>query len=229
MRLDKYLSTVTDLSRSQAKKAIKEGKVSVEEQVVLDPAANVSSSATVLLENTVLRSATFRYFMMNKPPGYISASKDRNHITVIDLLEEDNRDRLHIAGRLDINTTGLLLITDDGQWSHRVTSPNRDCKKTYYVETHYAIEPTVIDLFKQGMKLDNEKRATKPAELVLSDSHIAQLTISEGKYHQVKRMFAAVGNKVDVLHRQRIGNIRLDDSLMPGQYRALTAEEVASV
>jgi 16S rRNA pseudouridine516 synthase len=229
MRLDKYLSSVTELSRMQSKRIIKAGKVCVAGEPIRDPRVDVLPQAKVELEGQLLRSATNRYFMMNKPINCVCATKDRQHMTAIDLMDEDNQDQLHIAGRLDLDSTGLLLITDDGIWSHRITSPNNDCKKTYYVETLEPIDPCAVAIFKQGIKLANEMRATRSAELEITDTHIAQVTISEGKYHQIKRMFASVGNKVDVLHRQRIGRIDLDTTLKPGEYRSLTTDEVACV
>ncbi len=229
MRIDKYLAQVTDYSRAQAKKLLKEGAVLVEGVVISDPRYDVSATVAVSVNGRPLRTATPRYFMLNKPEGYISATKDRQHLTVMELLDEDNMEKLHIAGRLDIDTTGLLLITDDGQWAHRVTSPKSDCKKTYWLETADPITEEAKARIEQGIHLDNEKRPTLPAQMELLDEHSARLTISEGKYHQVKRMFAAVGNKVDLLHRERIGDIILDDELDPGEYRTLTSEEVSSI
>ena len=229
MRLDKYLATVTDLSRAEAKKCLKAGLVRVAGAVVTEPRTDVLATATVMLDGQPLRTATARYFMLYKPEGYVSATKDREHLTVLELLDEDNLDQLHIAGRLDIDTTGLLLLTDDGQWSHRVTSPKSDCPKTYLLETVDPINAEAVRQIEQGIQLDNEKRPTLPAQLQLLDEHTARLTIREGKYHQVKRMFAAVGNKVDVLHREKIGDIALDKSLVPGEYRPLTTAEVDSV
>lgn len=229
MRVDKYLATVTDLSRAEAKKRLKASAVTVDGVVVTNPATAIAATAAVALDGIPLRTATPRYFMLHKPPGYISATKDRRHSTVLDLLDEDNLERLHIAGRLDIDTTGLLLITDDGQWSHRVTSPNSGCRKTYYLETEEAIGAAAVATIERGILLDNEKRPTKPATMELIDTHRARLTISEGKYHQVKRMLAAVGNHINTLHRERIGDIVLDATLMPGEYRRLTTAEINSL
>lgn len=226
MRLDKYLASVTDFSRAEAKKLVKAGRVLVSDHAQFDPAYSVEVTSRVSLDGRSLRPATARYFMLHKPPGYISATRDRRHQTVLDLLDEDNLDRLHIAGRLDIDTTGLVLITDDGSWSHRVTSPKAECKKTYLLETADPISAEAVKKIEGGILLDHEKRATLPASVKLLDEHTARLTISEGKYHQVKRMLAAVGNKVDSLHRERIGKIMLDPELLPGEYRELTAEEI---
>ena len=229
MRLDKYLASVTDLSRAESKRILKSSVVTVDGIRTTDPRTAIAEHSVVAIDGELLRSAMARYFMLHKPLGYVSATKDREHLTVLELFDEDNLDQLHIAGRLDIDTTGLLLLTDDGQWSHRVTSPRRDCNKTYLLETTDPITDEAVAKIEQGIHLDNEKRPTKPATMEVVDVQTARLTISEGKYHQVKRMLAAVGNKVEMLHRERIGNIVLDEDLLPGEYRALTAEEVASI
>lgn len=229
MRLDKYIASVTELSRSEVKKAIKAGLVLVDANAANNPAMTISDDSQVELDGQLLRPLAPRYFMLNKPLGYVSATKDREHMTVLELLDEDNLDQLHIAGRLDIDTTGLVLVTDDGAWSHAVTSPKRACFKTYYVETEDPIDPAMVEKFNEGVFLKQEKRRTLPATLELIDEHSARLSIQEGKYHQVKRMFAAFGNKVDVLHRESIGAIVLDPDLMEGEYRPLSDEEVASI
>jgi 16S rRNA pseudouridine516 synthase len=229
MRLDKYLAGVTDLSRSDAKRAIKQGFVSVEGRTVDDPQHEVAADARVALEGRVLRNALPRYFMLHKPDGYVCATKDRTHSTVLDLLHEDNIEALHIAGRLDVDTTGLVLLTDDGQWSHRITAPKSDCDKTYRLTTAEPIDAQAVEQFARGLFLHEEKQRLKPALLEIIDSHNARLTIGEGKYHQVKRMFGALGNAVVSLHRERIGAIVLDPELAEGEYRALTPDEVGSV
>jgi 16S rRNA pseudouridine516 synthase len=229
MRLDKYLAGVTDLSRSDAKRAIREGDVQVAGRVVTDPQFDVAADAAVTLSGQRLRSMAPRYFMLHKPEGYVCATRDRQHLTVLDLLNEDNLDALHIAGRLDIGTTGLVLLTDDGQWSHRVTAPSRDCDKTYWLRTAEPIPATAVAQFESGLFLHQEKTRLKPAFLDILDTHTARLRISEGKYHQVKRMFGAIGNAVVVLHRERVGAIALDPDLAEGQYRTLTSAEIESV
>lgn len=229
MRLDKYLAGVTDLSRSDAKRAIKGGDVAVAGQIILDPQFDVAADASVVLAGQKLRAAVPRYFMLNKPGGYVCAARDRQHMTVLDLLDEDNVEALHIAGRLDIDTTGLVLLTDDGVWSHRITAPRRDCDKTYWLQTAEPIPTTALTQFERGLFLHNEKTRLKPAFLEIIDPHTARMRISEGKYHQVKRMFGAIGNAVVKLHRERVGAIALDPDLEEGQYRALTAAEIESV
>jgi 16S rRNA pseudouridine516 synthase len=229
MRLDKFLATVTDLSRTDAKRAIKAGAVAVDGSVVLDPQFDVAPTAPVTLDGRPLRTATHRYFMLFKPEGYVCAAKDRHHLTVLELLDEDNREQLHSVGRLDIDTTGLVLLTDDGRWSHRITAPNRDCRKTYWVQTAEPIAENAVKQFAQGLFLHNEKERLKPAELELIDAVTARVSIGEGRYHQVKRMFGAIGNAVVKLHRERIGAVALDPALAPGEYRPLTEEEVAAL
>ena len=229
MRLDKYISSVTDMSRMQVKRALKSAEVTVNGVAVTDQRTMVQADDEVMFNGELLRAAKLRYFMLHKPEGYVCATKDKTNMTILELLDEDNLEALHAAGRLDIDTTGLVLVTDDGQWSHRITAPKSDCKKTYYVETSEPIEQEVIATFREGIKLKGELRPTLPAELVLVHEQAARLTLCEGKYHQVKRMFAAVGNKVELLHRERIGNIVLDEDLEPGEYRELTEQEVASL
>lgn len=241
MRLDKFVAGVTDLSRSDAKRAIKAGEVWVEGVAIDDPQFDVESTARVELAGQRLRSATPRYFMVNKPEGYICAARDRRHPTVLDLLDEDNRDALHIAGRLDIDTTGLVLLTDDGQWSHHVTAPKSDCRKIYWLQTAEPIPQDAVAKFARGLFIHSDKsRAEKergpkarddnqrllPAQLDIIDDHTARLAISEGKYHQVKRMFGAIGNAVVKLHREAIGPVALDPTLAVGEYRSLTDAEI---
>lgn len=229
MRLDKYISNASDHSRSQVKKLIKTGLVTVDGQIETDPSTHISDTAQVLLDNTSISPPGARYFMLYKPEGVVSATKDSEHPTAIDLMMDEPRpEQLQIAGRLDIDATGLLLITDDGQWNHAVTSPKSDCKKTYTVRVTEPLTPSLIKKFQEGIWLEGEKRRCLPAELNIQSEHTALLTISEGKYHQVKRMFVAVGNQVITLKRLKIGNIELDPALSPGNYRPLTDVEIAS-
>jgi 16S rRNA pseudouridine516 synthase len=229
LRLDRYLASVTDYSRSDAKKLIKAGEISVDGILASDPGQIIPLDANVNLSGHSLRPVGPRYIMLNKPQGYICAARDRRHQTVLDLMDEDNPERLHVAGRLDIDTTGLVLLTDDGGWSHAVTSPQRKCWKSYYVETAEVITEQTQVHFSRGVFLKDDKARTLPAELEILAERVARLKICEGRYHQVKRMFGAEGNLVTTLHREAIGNIVLDANLAEGEYRYLTAEEVASV
>ncbi|MCK9503322.1 MAG: 16S rRNA pseudouridine(516) synthase RsuA [Porticoccaceae bacterium] len=229
MRLDKFISQVTDHSRKDVKKLLKDGVVTIDGKPVFDPSLHIAPTHVVRLGDQLLAEAKPRYFMLNKPKGYVCASKDSDHQIVLDLLDEANKDKLQIAGRLDIDTTGLVLITDDGQWNHAITSPRRACNKHYYVCTADAIAPETKAKFAKGVLLDGEKKPTKPAILDLLFANEAHLTISEGRYHQVKRMFAAVGNRVVELHREQIGDITLDPDLAEGEYRPLREDEINSV
>ncbi|UFN59232.1 16S rRNA pseudouridine(516) synthase RsuA [Microbulbifer celer] len=229
MRLDKAIAQVTDLSRTDVKRAAREGRISVNNEVVTDTAKKVLESDTLYLDDEPLLEPGPRYFALNKPLGYVCATKDGEHPTVLDLLEEPNKHKLHIAGRLDIDTTGLVLITDDGQWSHRVTSPRHQCDKTYYALLAEPIEDNAVAKFAKGIWLNNEKTRTKPAKLEILFRNEVRVTISEGRYHQVKRMFAALGNRVLELHRERVGDIVLEEDLQEGEYRVLTDDEIRSI
>ncbi len=229
MRLDKYLSQATGLPRSLIKRQIKCKNVEVNGQVIQDHGYKVLADDQVLLEGREIMAPGPKYLMLNKPQGTICATEDSEHPTVIDLLELESVRDLHPAGRLDIDTTGLVLITNDGQWSHRVTSPKHRCDKVYFVTTAEPITDDYPEQFTNGIELRNEEKLTLPAKLeILSDTH-ARVTLQEGRYHQVKRMFAALGNKVIGLHRHQVGEIALDDALEPGEFRFLTEQEVASI
>lgn len=229
LRLDRYLATVTDYSRSEVKRLIKRGEVVVDGATATNPASQIAPDTTVTLAGESLREARPRYFMLYKPQGYVCATRDRRHMTVLELLDEDNPEKLHAAGRLDIDTTGLVLLTDDGQWSHLITSPQRQCWKRYYVETAEPVSARSIEHLERGVFLSQEKARTLPARIEQLEEDRLRIWIQEGRYHQVKRMFAAEGNAVDILHREAIGGIELDPDLQEGEYRALTDNEVNSV
>ena len=229
MRLDKFICESTELTRSLAKKALHRGDVTCDGVVVKDSGFKVSDSTEVCLDGIQISIVGERYIMMNKPVDTICSTIDEEYPSVLSLMDIEKMDTLHIAGRLDADTTGLVLITSDGQWSHKITSPKKDCGKRYLVELAEPLDENVIELFEQGVALRNEDGLTKPAKLEIIDETHARLTISEGKYHQVKRMFAAVGNRVVNLHREAVGLIELDESLVAGDWRYLTDEEVDSV
>lgn len=229
MRIDRWVAQATDLSRKEVQLAIKQGRICVNEKPVASPAFPVRADDCVSLDGNQLKAAGARYFMLHKPAGYLCATTDAHHPTVLDLLDEPNKHGLQIVGRLDIDTTGLLLITDDGQWNHRITSPRRACEKTYVAGLAEPLAETAPALFAEGLLLRNEQHPTRPAQVEsLPDNH-CRVTITEGRYHQVKRMLGAVNNRVTSLHRERIGQIHLDPALQPGQYRPLSDEEIASV
>jgi 16S rRNA pseudouridine516 synthase len=229
LRLDKYISNATDLSRTDVKKLIKSGLVSINDETAKSGSQKVTDDQEIAIEGSTIQLMTTRYFMMNKPAGVVSATKDHTNPTALDLIYEHRNDQLQIAGRLDIDTTGLLLITDDGQWNHIVTSPRTDCKKIYAVELENAVNEDYHKKLEAGIALEGEKRRCLPATMQVIDDHHIQLSISEGKYHQVKRMITSLGNEVVSLHRLQIGGIALDPELEPGDYRPLTEEEIASI
>ncbi|MEZ5530420.1 MAG: 16S rRNA pseudouridine(516) synthase RsuA [Porticoccaceae bacterium] len=229
MRLDRFISNTSDYSRSQVKQLVREGQVLINGQPATSPSTPVSDADQVTVDGMALSTPAPRYLMLHKPVGVVSATKDSEHPTALDLLDEPRPEQLQIAGRLDIDTTGLLLITDDGQWNHRITSPRSDCRKTYLVELAEPLRAELVKKFHDGLWLNGEKRRCLPADLEITGEHCARLTISEGKYHQVKRMFAAVGNQVTELHRVRVGEIELDPALEPGEYRPLTQQEIDSI
>ncbi|WP_074212635.1 16S rRNA pseudouridine(516) synthase RsuA [Salinivibrio sp. ES.052] len=227
MRLDKFLCETLGVTRTQASRVLKSESVTVDGNVIKSGAVKVSEEAEIEFEGRLLTLSGPRYFMMHKPAGVVCSHEDAFNPTVFVLLDEVNGEKLHIAGRLDADTTGLLLLTDDGQWSHRITSPKHQCTKTYRVWLADPIAADTASQFEQGVMLRGEKQVTLPAKLEQVDDYEALLTIHEGKYHQVKRMFAAVGNKVEALHRESVGALELDETLEPGEYRPLTDEEIA--
>lgn len=229
MRLDKYLCHATGLTRSRSQGMIRGGQVTVNGAVVKDPSFKLAADAAVTWRDQSVQLGGHRYFMLNKPVGVVCASTDPQYKTVLDLLDIENKKGLHAAGRLDIDTTGLVLITDDGDWSHRLTSPRHHCSKRYRVTLAEPVDEGLIERFAEGIELRNEKRKTRPATLEILSANEVRLSLSEGKYHQVKRMFAALGNHVTALHRESIGTILLDDGMQPGQWRALKTEEVDAV
>lgn len=229
IRLDKYLCHATGLTRSRAQGMIRGGQVRVNGEVVKDPSYKLPDDAGVTWREQAVQPTGYRYLMLNKPLGVVCTTTDERHRTVLDLLDMANKKGLHVAGRLDVDTTGLVLISDDGDWTHRITSPKRRCDKTYRASLAEPVDEAVVERFAEGIELRNEKKKTLPARLEIIVPTEVRLTISEGKYHQVKRMFAAVGNRVVSLHRERVGAIVLDPSLQPGQWRELSEAEVAAV
>ncbi|ATG17066.1 16S rRNA pseudouridine(516) synthase RsuA [Providencia alcalifaciens] len=230
MRLDKFLSQQLGISRSLVARELRAGNVTVDDEVVKSGSMQVGLDNEVAYDGNVLVQVTGpRYFMLNKPEGYVCSTDDPTHPTILYFIDEPIAQNLHAAGRLDIDTTGLVLLTDDGQWSHRITSPKHHCEKTYRVQLSEDIADDVTIQFEQGVMLNGEKSPTKPAQLEIISPREVLLTISEGRYHQVKRMFAAVGNHVCGLHRERVGEIHLDEQLEPGEYRPLTEAEIKSI
>ncbi|HHW7506936.1 TPA: 16S rRNA pseudouridine(516) synthase RsuA [Mannheimia haemolytica] len=229
MRLDKFIAENTGLTRSQAAKVLKSGVVTVNGNIEKSGAAKISQEDEIYYEDQKLEWVEEgQYFMLYKPQGYICSHDDGEYPTVFQFFDYPLMTKLHTAGRLDVDTTGLVLLTDDGKWSHRITSPKHHCEKTYLVTLADPVEDFYAQRLAEGILLRGEKEPTLPAQLEILDDYNVNLTISEGRYHQVKRMFAALGNKVEALHRWRIGDVVLDERLEEGEFRPLTSEEIAS-
>ena len=232
MRLDKYLSDMGAGTRSQLKKEIRKSGVSVDGTVVTDPGFSVSASSRVVFRGTVIAYEEFVYYMLNKPAGVISASEDGREETVVDLIPEPKRRDLFPVGRLDRDTEGLLIITNDGALSHRLLSPKHHVDKVYYVRVSGILTGNDIELFRDGLVLTDGLECL-PADLTIlsvsEDEYTseAEITIREGKFHQVKRMFRSVGAEVLYLKRLSMGPLVLDPGLAPGESRRLTPDEMA--
>jgi len=229
MRLDKFIADSTELTRSLAAKAVKQKRILVNGERPRTASLQVTEEDLITLDGETLSLNTgLRYFVMNKPQGYICANRDSLNPLVFDLLTGiTKKQKLHTVGRLDIDTSGLLFITDDGQWSHQLTSPRRKIAKTYRAWLAEDLRSDAEELFKQGVELEDDPTPTLPAELERINDQEVLLTIYEGRYHQVKRMFAALGNAVVKLHRERIGGLTLQQlNVNEGEFRELTDEEL---
>lgn len=232
MRLDKYLSDFTELTRSQAKKAIREGRVSVNEEISSRGDCKIAAEDRVKLDGQVIKAQRYQYIMLNKPAGLVSATCDDRHETVVEYIKgaADGRTsffakNLFPMGRLDKDTEGLLIITNDGEMAHRLLSPKNHVAKKYFVRLDKEIDKTDVEKMSDGIDI-GEKHRTKPAKLEILSPEECYLTITEGKFHQIKRMFAELGKKVIYLKRIEMGGLGLDDCLEPGEWRFLTAEEI---
>ena len=229
MRLDKYLAQSTGFSRKEVRRFMKAGEVTVNDDIVNNPALHIGEEDEVYLDGFPVEAPGEKYLMLNKPLGCVCSNDDGTHPTVLSLIDLPRAEELTICGRLDVDTTGLVLITSDGKWAHRITSPKHKTGKLYEVTTADPIPADAVEKFEKGLMLINDKERTKPAQLTLVADREAEVILTEGRYHQVKRMFAAIGNKVEELHRRQIGAIELDEDLEPGQYRFLTDEEINSI
>lgn len=225
MRLDKFVCKSTELTRTEAKKLLKMGKVTVNDVVVKDPGTQVHENNEISIEGQTLTARSSRYIILHKPLDTICSNVDEIYPSLLHLIDVDRAFDMHIAGRLDADTTGLVLVTDDGRWSHNIISPKKQCEKVYRVWLRSPLRDDTAEKFTHGVQLQGENDLTRPAKLEQVDEREVLLTITEGKYHQVKRMFAAVGNKVVGLHREQIGPIKLA-KLPLAEWRYLTTEEV---
>lgn len=226
IRLDKFLCEMEIGTRSQVKDIVKKGMVSVDGEVVKKADYKFDETAAkVCVNGKELSYQKFYYYMLNKPQGVVSATIDNHDKTVLDLLKDAPGKDLFPVGRLDKDTEGLLLITNDGELSHNLLSPKKHVDKTYLVETKVAVTEEMIHKLEQGVDI-GEEQLTLPAKAERIEDKKIELTITEGKFHQVKRMLKAVNNEVIYLKRLSMGSLKLDDTLAMGEYRCLTDNEV---
>lgn len=229
IRLDKYLADMNIGTRTEVKKLIRQGKVAVDGLIVKNPDIKVDTDTqNVTCNGIAVTYETYEYYMLNKPAGVISATSDKTEKTVLDLIDSKKRKDLFPVGRLDKDTEGLLLITNDGELAHRLLSPKKHVDKLYYAKVEGVVGMEDIDAFAKGLDI-GEGEYTKPAKLIVLKSDVIseiELTIQEGKFHQVKRMFEAVGKKVIYLKRLEMGTLKLDECLALGEYRPLTQKEI---
>lgn len=231
MRIDKFLSEMGIATRKEAASAAKKGGVLINGVPQKDTSKHIDPDADeVVFLGRRIEYAKFRYIMLNKPEGYVSATEDGRDPTVLELLPaEYQKFNLFPCGRLDKNTLGLMLITDDGELSHRLLSPKRHVDKKYYFHSKFPISEKDVSLLEEGVILDDGYE-TKPSKIeLLGDGNEGYITLIEGKYHQIKRMLDAVGNKITYLERVTFGPLSLDPSLGRGEWRILTNEEITAL
>lgn len=225
-RLDKYLCDKNIGTRSQVKSLIQKGQVTVNDEVIKKPETKIADTDKVCFQGVLLSNEEFVYYMLHKPAGIITATEDKWQGTVLDYFKEEPCKNLYPVGRLDKDTEGLLLITNDGELGHRLLSPRHHIPKTYFVRIEHGLLADEIARLEEGLDI-GEKNLTLPAKIEVIDECSVYITITEGKFHQIKRMFEAVDNKVLYLKRVSMGELKLDVDLALGQYRRLTEEEIA--
>lgn len=229
MRLDKFLCDTAGLTRTEAKNAVKKGQIAVNGQVQKAADFKVKENTdTVTFQGKPLSYAAFHYYMLHKPAGVITATEDKKENTVMDILREEKVKNLFPVGRLDKDTEGLLLITDDGELAHNLLSPKKHVDKEYLVKVRDSISEEDCRKLSEGVDIGDEK-PTAPAKVERVAEKEVLLTIREGRFHQVKRMLQAVGNEVLYLKRLSMGSLRLPEDLEKGAYRPLSEEEIYKI
>ncbi|MBU2870184.1 pseudouridine synthase [Colwellia sp. E2M01] len=233
MRLDRFISEHCQINRKGVRLILAQKRVFVDGILARDVAQIVDKFSVIEMDHKILQANQAHYIMLNKPIGVVCATKDDKHNTVMDLLtsqyEKKIINSLHIVGRLDLNTSGLVLLTNDSRWSERLTSPEHKVEKCYQVTLAKPLTQDYINAFAQGMYFPYEDIITQAAKLRILTPLQAEVILTEGRYHQIKRMFGRFRNQVVKLHRQSIGQLTLDASLMQGNSRNLTAEEVNNI
>lgn len=229
IRVDKYLADMGVGTRTDVKKYIRQGRVQIDGLVIKTPETKLDQGKqTVLFDGQAIVYETYEYYMLNKPAGVISATKDAKEKTVIDLITDKKRKDLFPVGRLDKDTEGLLLITNDGEMAHRLLAPKKHVDKVYYAKIDGKVTDEDVKCFAEGLSIgDGDVAQPSKLDILVSDNvSEIQLTIQEGQFHQVKRMFEAVGKRVIYLKRISMGTLKLDEHLSLGEYRTLTKEEI---
>ncbi|GGQ25301.1 16S rRNA pseudouridine(516) synthase [Shewanella litoralis] len=225
-RLDQFIARALQVSKKAVRQLLIDNKVLVDGKLAKAPDLQIDEFSHIVCNEVILQQYQKQYYMLNKPDGVVSATVDDKHPTALSLLAGINPDMLHIAGRLDLHSTGLLLITNDAKWSAALMAPDHKVDKHYLVTLANPIDESYIDAFANGMYFEFEDITTLPAQLTILSTYQARVVLREGKYHQIKRMFGRFRNPVVALHRESVGNIMLDNTLLPGEYRVLTKAEV---
>lgn len=232
IRLDKFLSEMSGWTRSEVKKIVRTGSVTVDGNEVKKPETKIDEKLSIVrVDGRQIKYNKYEYYMLNKPKGFVSATTDREHKTVVDIISSSEKKDLFPVGRLDIDTEGLLLITNDGELAHRLLAPKNHVEKTYYVEVSGILDDADVDAVEKGLDIGEEKN-TIPAKMEILKTDIQNnisscyLTIHEGKFHQVKRMTKKLGKTVTYLKRVSMGSLILDSKLKKGNYRKLTEQEI---
>ncbi len=210
-RLDRHISAHTGVPCKAVKLMLAQARITVDGVVARDAGQLIGKFSRVVLDGVPTQARVARYLMLHKPQGVVCATKDNRHRTVIDLLNQPWKDQLHIAGRLDFNSTGLVLLTNDGEWSRQLSAPGSGCLKRYRVTTEHPITGDCIEAFERGMFFEYEDITTLPAQLTILGDRVAEVGLTEGRYHQIKRMFGRFGNKVLSIHRFAVGGYELGD------------------
>jgi len=227
-RLDRFISARLIINRRHIKAMLAQGRVLINGKRANDVQMLVDEFSNVMVDGKALSNQHPTYIMLHKPIGVVSATQDTKHKTVIDLLNRADKTDFHIVGRLDLNTSGLVLLTNDGLWSRQLTSPDSNVEKRYHVTLQNPLTDEYAPTFADGMYFAFENITTRPAKIEILSEFEAEVILVEGKYHQIKRMFGRFQNKVIKLHRHAIGDIQLDPNLQPGESRELTEVEYQS-
>ena len=228
-RLDRFISQKTGINRRDVRQILAQGRLRIDGEKAHSINQPVEQFTHVTLDEQVLQAAKPVYIMLHKPKGVVSATRDEHHPTVIDLLDREDSANLHIVGRLDFNSSGLMLLTNDGRWSRELTAPESKVTKVYRVTLQNPVGADAVDAFASGMYFPYEGITTRPAALKIISERVAEVSLVEGRYHQIKRMFGRFRNPVVELHRVSIGGLCLDESLEPGESRELSVGEVHTV